>query len=84
MSDTTLLHAFDRRVQIVQSVSNWIEATKLSGILLLKDGCIEEGYIERMVETCRELGPYIAIMPGLAIPHARPEDGAKKLCFSAL
>jgi len=32
-----------------------------------------------MIKTCEELGPYIAIAPGVAIPHAAPEDGAKAL-----
>lgn len=71
-------------MRIIRSVNDWVEATKLAGSLLLEDGCVERGYIDKMIETCKNLGPYIAIMPGLAIPHARPEDGAKKLCFSAL
>jgi len=81
---SAVLRAIDRRVRVIGSVKDWIEATRHSGSLLLAHGCIEENYIEKMIQTCRELGPYIAIMPGLAIPHARPEDGARKLCLSVV
>jgi PTS system ascorbate-specific IIA component len=37
-----------------------------------------------MIAVCQELGPYIAIAPGIAIPHARPEDGAKSFGLSLL
>ena len=30
------------------------------------------------------MGPYIVIAPKVAIPHARPEDGVKKLSMSFL
>ncbi len=78
----SLLEALDRRILVVDSVDSWESAVAESGRLLLETGCIEERYIGRMVATCRELGPYIAIAPGFAIPHARPEDGARKVCLS--
>ena len=67
---------------MVESVADWKESVVSSGQLLLRDGCIDAGYIDKMIETCQELGPYIAIAPGIAILHARPEDGARKVCFS--
>jgi len=30
----------------------------------------------------RQLGPYIVIAPGVALPHARPEDGVLKPCLA--
>ena len=32
----------------------------------------------------KELGPYIVITDGVAIPHARPEDGVIKLGYSLI
>ncbi len=55
---------------------------RLSGRLLEATGCVEGTYTERMIATCKELGPYIAVAPGIAIPHARPEDGAKEVCLA--
>ena len=79
-----LLSALGRNVDVVEAVGDWREAVRLSGRLLLEGGCIEPEYIEKMIKTCEELGPYIAICPGVAIPHARPEEGARRVCLSIL
>ena len=47
------------------------------------DAC-EPKYIEAMIRFIEELGPYIVIAPGLALPHARPEAGVKQTWFSLL
>jgi mannitol/fructose-specific phosphotransferase system IIA component (Ntr-type) len=39
-------------------------------------GVVEERYGPAMISTVEELGPYAVIGEGIAIPHARPEDGA--------
>ncbi|NBJ69233.1 MULTISPECIES: BglG family transcription antiterminator [Clostridia] len=57
-------------------------AVKLSGELLLKNNLIERDYIEAMINNVRENGTYIVIAPGIAMPHARPEYGAKNIGFS--
>lgn len=72
----SLLEALDQRIRILKRVGGWPEAVRISGELLAADGLVSPSYVERMVRTCEELGPYIAIAPGVAIPHARPEDGA--------
>jgi len=69
---------------VVKSVKDWVEAVKLSGSLLAVDGVIEERYIDAMVKVTEELGPYAVIAPGVAIPHARPEDGAREIGLSIL
>ena len=73
-----------RGLGVVEEVEDWREAVRLSGELLVKSGCVEPRYVEAMIRTCEELGPYIAVSPGVAIPHARPEEGAKAVCFSLL
>lgn len=72
----SLLEALDGRIQVLERVGSWAEAVRISGELLAADGLVAPFYVERMIRTCEELGPYIAIAPGVAIPHARPEDGA--------
>lgn len=37
-----------------------------------------------MKEAVKTLGPYIVIAPGIAMPHARPEMGAKKIGMSLI
>lgn len=65
-------------------VSNWEEAVFHAGKLLFKAGFVEERYIQAMIDTVKELGPYVVIVPGVALPHARPEDGAKVPCMSLI
>lgn len=45
----------------------------------MNNGCIKESYIDAMVNTVKNMGPYIVIAPGIAMPHAAPEDGVLKL-----
>ena len=52
------------------------------GSLLVEQESIEERYITAMIDAVKTLGPYIVIAPGIAIAHARPEDGAKKIGIS--
>lgn len=66
------------------SVTSWEEAVRAAGRLLVKCGFAEERYIEGMLSLSRELGPYIVLTPGVAIPHARPEEGADKVGFAAV
>lgn len=60
----------------------WREAVQISGRLLVDVGAAEERYVAAMVRTTEELGPYAVLAPGVAIPHARPEDGARRVGLS--
>ncbi len=80
----SLLEALDGRIRVLERVGSWQEAVRISGELLAADGLVDPPYVERMIRTCEELGPYIAIAPGIAIPHARPEDGARAFGLSAV
>jgi len=46
-----------------------------AGRFLISLGLAREPYPEAMVQCARDYGPYIVIAPGIAIPHARPEEG---------
>ena len=65
-------------------VHDWQQAVREAGSLLVKAGGAEWRYIEAMVQMVEEMGPYIVIAPGVALPHARPEDGVKKACMSLI
>lgn len=64
--------------------NDWEEAVRVSGGLLVKNGFVEPRYIDAMIETAKTLGPYIVISPGVALPHARPEDGVNEPCMSLI
>ncbi|NPV69080.1 MAG: PRD domain-containing protein [Firmicutes bacterium] len=51
-----------------------VEAVRIAGTLLVEAGLALPMYVDRMVELLETLGPYIVVAPGVALPHARPED----------
>lgn len=71
-------------IDIVDRVSSWEEAIKKAGEILVKNKCINYKYIDEMINTAKELGPYIVISKGIAIPHARKGNGVYKTSMSLL
>ncbi|MRG84945.1 BglG family transcription antiterminator [Salinibacillus xinjiangensis] len=71
-------------IQIQKSVRDWKEAITLAAQPLLQNGFITKHYIEAMIKNVEQFGPYIVIAPKFAIPHAKPEDGVRKLGMSLL
>lgn len=66
------------------TVKDWEDCVRQSGKILLENGCVEQSYIDDMVNVVNEYGPYIVIMPGVCLAHARPEAGAKKIGVSVM
>lgn len=58
--------------------SNWEEAIRCAGQVLLEKDVITNEYIEEAVKGVKELGPYIVITKGVAMPHATSHAGVKK------
>ncbi len=69
-------------IKLNQKAKDWQEAIKIAIDMLIAAGCVEERYYHSIVKGIKEHGPYIILAPGLAMPHARPEDGVLKSSFS--
>lgn len=65
-------------------VATWQNAIKEAGNLLVKTNDITYTYIEEMIKSVETLGPYIVIMPGLAIAHSAPSSSVKKNSISLI
>lgn len=65
-------------IEIDVEASTPEEAIAIGGKLLLNNNYIEESYIEAMIKAYKELGSYIVIAPGIAMPHAAPRKGVIK------
>lgn len=65
-------------VKVVDEVKDYKEAIKISCNLLEENGIVENRYYDSILNKIDELGPYFCIADGVAMPHARPEDGAIK------
>lgn len=61
---------------------DWQQAVREAGKLLVRSGAVERRYVGAMIQMVKDIGPYIVIAPGVALPHARPEDGVKRPCMS--
>lgn len=62
-------------------VDNWEDAILKGGRVLTEKGAASQEYLENIVRKCKENGPYIVVAPGMAMPHARPEEGALALGY---
>ena len=67
----------EENIQLNLVADNWEEAIRLSAIPLLKSNDITEEYIDAMIDNVKNLGPYIVVDEGIAIPHARPDSYVK-------
>lgn len=65
-------------VQILESAEDWKDAIRKSTEPLEKDQFVTSDYKEAIIKNVEKLGPYICIAPHVAMPHARPEQGALK------
>lgn len=70
------------KIQYVESVVDWKEALLIAGRPLLREGAISQNYVDAIIRQKEEIGPYFVIAPRIAMPHARPEQGAIKLGLS--
>lgn len=63
-------------VQICDSADNWRDAIRIAVRPLEEHGYVEPRYKEEIISNVEEMGPYIVIADYIALPHARPEQGA--------
>jgi len=73
-------------IELDVCVKNREDAVRRAGELLKKNEMVTSEYIDCMIKYLDEFGPYIVITNSVAMPHARPEDGALKsgLCLVIL
>jgi len=73
-------------IKVLDSVINYEEAIKLSCDILQERNSIRDTYFDSIISKINEYGPYFCIAPKIAMPHARPEDGAieNDLCLLKL
>ena len=69
-------------IHIVKQATDWRDAIAIACKPLIDNGAIEPRYIDAIYRTHEEIGPYYVVGPGIAMPHARPEDGVNKLSLA--
>ena len=69
-------------IQIVPACEDWRQAVSLSCQPLRDNGTVEARYVEAIFRSHDAIGPYYVVGPGIAMPHARPEEGVNKIGVS--
>ena len=72
----------NRSINCQLEADTWEDAVRRGGQILIDRKIATPGYIDTIIKKCKENGPYIVIAPGIAMPHARPEEGALALGYS--
>ena len=69
----------EENVSFHYPAETWEDVIRHGGQLMVDAGFTEPTYTEAMIDVVRDMGPYIVLAPGLSMPHARPEMGAKQV-----
>ena len=69
---------------LTDEFDSWELAIKQASEPLLEKNIIKESYVEAMIYSVFKNGPYMIIMPHIALAHARPEDGVNENGISFL
>ncbi|HGN1705232.1 TPA: PTS sugar transporter subunit IIA [Providencia rettgeri] len=66
-------------IQVVENATDWQDAIKIACQPLINNKFIEPRYVDAIIQSHEKIGPYYVLGPGIAMPHARPEDGVNQL-----
>lgn len=69
-------HLTPETIDLQVAAVGWEAAIAAAGHLLVKAGRSTPRYTRAMIDAVCTAGPYIVFAPGVALAHARPEDGA--------
>lgn len=72
-----------KHYKFAESAPSWQEAIRMSCEPLVADGTVEKEYAEDIIECITKYGPYIVIMPNIAMPHSQEyAEGVHKTAIS--
>ncbi|QDK71619.1 BglG family transcription antiterminator [Lactococcus protaetiae] len=72
------------KIRFTDKSLGWQEAIELAAQPLIEQHEIEKRYVQAIIDKVEAFGPYIDLGLGIALPHARPEDGVNQLAMSFL
>ncbi len=60
-----------KHYKFAESAADWQDAIRMSCESLEADGTVEANYKEDIIKCVEKYGPYIVIIPGVAMPHSQ-------------
>lgn len=74
----------ENHIKVVDSADNWQEAVNLASEPLQEEKLITPTYVENMIESVKNNGPYMVLADYFALMHAQAGQGVKKQSMSLL
>lgn len=74
----------ESHVRVQVPARDWEGAIQEAGELLVSAGSISREYIGHMIQAVKDMGPYIVLMPKLALAHAAPCRAVRKSDISLI
>ncbi|NPV44113.1 MAG: BglG family transcription antiterminator [Firmicutes bacterium] len=74
----------EETISLKVKAGNWKEAIKKGVEPLEKLDIVKKSYSDKIIKAVEEIGPYFVLAPGIAISHARPEDGVNRIGMSLI
>ncbi|MGC6390012.1 PTS sugar transporter subunit IIA [Ewingella sp. S1.OA.A_B6] len=72
----------ESNISIINHIEDWQQAVALAVQPLIDSGAAESRYLQAIYDMHREIGPYYVLGEGIAMPHARPEEGVIRTALS--
>src|SRR5476649_253867 len=72
----------ENNISVINHIEDWQEAVQLAVQPLIDEGAVENRYLQAIYDMHREIGPYYVLGEGIAMPHARPEEGVIRTALS--
>lgn len=73
-----------KHISLGEIAKDWEEGVRKAGNLLLKNRCVEESYVEEMVQCIKNYGSYMVMGKNIAFPHAKTDNNVSKTAFSII
>ncbi|PGL72596.1 PTS sugar transporter subunit IIA [Bacillus sp. AFS055030] len=71
-------------IDVIDKVVDWKTAVEIASQPLLKDHLITEQYVQNMIQSVEDNGPYMVLADYFALMHARPGEGVNEQSMSML
>ncbi len=72
-----------KRTSYYHSFNDWKSAITASCLPLVDQKCIESEYVDSIISCVEQYGPYIVLLPGIAVPHSSSSgSGVNESCIS--
>ena len=64
-----------KHCNFIEEAADWQDAIRKCCQPLVADGTVTEGYAQEIIDCVNLYGPYMVLMPGVAMPHSQQGGG---------